>query len=35
MAIKLSVIKLGYKTNMNQVYIHNIHGIVIYMYFLL
>jgi hypothetical protein len=30
MSIKLSVIKLVYKTNINQVYTHNIHGTVIY-----
>jgi hypothetical protein len=30
MAIKLTVIKLVYKTNVNQVYTHNIHGAVIH-----
>jgi hypothetical protein len=30
MAIKASVIKLVYKTNVNQVYTHNIHGTVTY-----
>ena len=33
MAIKLSVIKLVHKTNINQVYTHNIHGTVIYRVF--
>jgi hypothetical protein len=30
MAIKLPVNKLVYKTNINQVYTHNIHGIIMY-----